>query len=76
MSLYITQQSYETPIGSYGIACPAVNHYYQGGQTGALDTGVLCDIVCACVFSMSKGVYVSIAVPMCHFSVCDLASLW
>lgn len=37
--LYITQQSYKAPIGSYEKACPAVNHYYQGGQTGALDTG-------------------------------------
>lgn len=41
-SSYITQQSYETSTGSYGIAGPAVYHYYWGGQTGALDTGVLC----------------------------------
>lgn len=35
-SLYITQPSYETPMGSYGIACPAVNHYYQGGHSEGL----------------------------------------
>ena len=46
-SLYITQQSYEAPIGSYEIACPAVNHYDQGGQTGALNTGVPCVPGCA-----------------------------
>lgn len=32
---------YETPIGNYELACPAVNHYYKGGRTGALYIGML-----------------------------------
>ena len=41
-SLYITRLGCEAAIYFYGKACPAVNHYYQGGQMRALDAGVLC----------------------------------